>query len=100
MLLQDGRYTEALKLLDEQVAINGNDAKLYALQARAYSALGRHQEEHHVLAYNYILHGDLRGAIEQLELAKRAGNDYYQLSVIESELKQFREIANANSRKK
>ncbi|MBI5896621.1 MAG: PAS domain S-box protein [Desulfobacterales bacterium] len=91
---------EALKLLDEQVAINGNDAKLYDLQARAYTALGRNQEAHHVLAYNYILHGDLRGAIEQLELAKRAGNDYYQLSVIESELRQFREIAAAYSKKK
>jgi predicted Zn-dependent protease len=100
VLLQDARYTEALKLLDEQVAINGNDAKLYDLQARAYTALNRNQEAHHILAYNYILHGDLRGAIEQLELAKRAGNDYYQLSVIESELRQFREIANANSKKK
>jgi len=100
VLLEDQRYTEALKLLDEQVAINGNDAKLYDLQARAYTALGRNQEAHHVLAYNYILHGDLRGAIEQLELAKRAGNDYYQLSVIESELRQFREILAAYSKKK
>ncbi|HAF43994.1 MAG TPA: peptidase M48 [Gallionellaceae bacterium] len=100
VLLEDRQYTEALKLLDQQVAINGNDAKLYDLQARAYTALGRHQEAHHVLAYNYILHGDLRGAIEQLELAKRAGNDYYQLSVIESELRQFREILAAYSKKK
>jgi predicted Zn-dependent protease len=100
VLLQDHRYEEALKLLDEQVAINGNDHKLYALQARAYSALGRHQEEHHVLAYNYILHGDLHGAIEQLELAQRAGDDYYQLSTIESELRQFREIAAAYRKKK
>jgi hypothetical protein len=29
-----------------------------------------------------------------------AGNDYYQLSVIESELRQFREIAAASSKKK
>jgi predicted Zn-dependent protease len=100
VLLQERRYTEALKLLDEQVALNGNDHKLYALQARAYTALDRHQEAHHVLAYNYILHGDLRGAIEQLELAKRAGNDYYQLSTIESELRQFREIAAAYAKKK
>lgn len=99
VLLDDHRYTEALTLLDEQVAINGNDAKLYALQAQAYSALGRHQEEHHVLAYNYILHGDLFGAIEQLELAQKSGNDYYQLSTIESELKQFREVAAAYGKK-
>ncbi len=91
---------EALKLLDEQVNRDGNDPKLYELQARAYAALGRHQEEHHMLAYNYILHGDLRGTIVQLELAKQAGNDYYQLSTIETELKQYREIAAAYNKKK
>jgi predicted Zn-dependent protease len=100
ILLQERRYTEAIELLDEQIAVNGNDAKLYALQAQAFSALGRHQEEHHALAYNYILHGNLHGAIEQLELAKRSGNDYYQLSTIETELKQFREIAAAYEKKK
>jgi predicted Zn-dependent protease len=100
VLLRDRRYNEALKLLDEQVNRDGNDPKLYELQARAYAALGRHQEEHHVLAYNYILHGDLFGAIEQLELAKRSGNDYYQLSTIETELKQYREIADAYRKKK
>lgn len=100
LLLQDRRYNEALKLLDEQVNRDGNDPKLYELQARAYAALGRHQEEHHALAYNYILHGNLFGAIDQLELAKRSGNDYYQLSTIETELKQFREIAEAYRKKK
>lgn len=100
VLLQERLYEEALKLLDEQITQNGNDPRLYELQARAYAALGRHQEEHHALAYNYILHGNLFGAIEQLELAKEAGNDYYQLSTIESELRQFREIAAAYSKKK
>lgn len=99
VLLRDQRYNDALKLLDEQVNRDGNDPKLYELEARAYAALGRHQEEHHMLAYNYILHGDLRGTIEQLELAKRAGNDYYQLSTIETELKQYREIAAAYNKK-
>ena len=100
VLLQDQRYADALKLLDEQVNRDGNDPKLYDLEARAYAALGKPQEEHHMLAYNYILHGDLRGTIDQLELAKQAGNDYYQLSTIETELKQYREIAAAYSKKK
>ncbi len=100
VLLQDQRYQEALKLLEEQVNRDGNDPKLYELSARTYAALGKHQEEHHMLSYNYILHGDLRGAIDQLELAKQAGNDYYQLSTIESELKQYREILAAYSKKK
>jgi beta-barrel assembly-enhancing protease len=100
VLLQDQRYTEALKLLDEQVSRDGNDPKLYELQARSYAALGRHQEEHHMLSYVRILHGDLFGAIDQLQLAKQSGNDYYQLSTIETELKQYREIAEAYRKKK
>ena len=99
LLLQKQRYSQALKLLDEQINRDGNDATLYELQARAYTALGRHQEAHHVLSYYQILHGNLRGAIEQLELAKLAGNDYYQLSVIETELRQYREFLNAQQRK-
>lgn len=100
VLLLDRRYNDALKLLDDQVNRDGNDPKLYELEARAYSALGKPQEEHHMLAYYHILHGDLRGTIEQLELAKQSGNDYYQLSTIETELKQYREIAAAYSKKK
>lgn len=99
ILLDNRQYGEALKLLNQQILAHSNDAMLYDLQARTFGALGRHQEEHHALAYNYLLHGNLRGGIEQLELAKQAGNDYYELSTIESELKQFREIAEAQRKK-
>ncbi len=99
VLLQDRRFEETLKLLNEQILAHPNDARLYELQARTFAALGRVQEEHHALAYNYILHGNLRGAIEQLELAKQGGTDYYELSTIETELKQFKEIAAAQRKK-
>jgi predicted Zn-dependent protease len=100
VLVQDQRYKEALKLLDEQVNRDGNDPKLYELQARCYAALDRPQEEHHMLSYVRILHGDLFGAIDQLQLAKKSGNDYYQLSTIETELKQYLEIAAAYNKKR
>ena len=96
LLLQGLRYDDALKLLNEQIISHPSDPRLYELQARSYSALGKRQDEHHALAYTYALHGNLYGAIEQLELVKQAGTDYYQLSTIESELKQFREIAAAH----
>lgn len=98
LLLQDKRFEDTLKLLNDQVTDHPNDPRLYELQARAYSALGKRQEEHHAIAYAYALHGNLFAAIEQLELAKQAGTDYYQLSAIESELKQFREIAAAQKK--
>jgi len=99
VLLQGKRFDDALKLLNEQIISHPDDSRLYELQARSYAALGKRQEEHHALAYTYVLRGNLSGAIEQLELAKQAGSDYYQLSTIESELKQFREIAAAHAKK-
>ncbi len=100
LLLQDRRFADALKLLSEQITSHPNDPRLYELQARAYAALGRHQEKHRALAYHHILRGNLHGAIEQLELAKQAGSDYYELSAIESELKRLREIAAAHGKNK
>lgn len=99
VLLKTQRFDDSLKLLNEQIVAHPNDPHLYELQAKTFAVLGRVQEEHHALAYNYVLHGNLRGAIEQLELAKKAGKDYYELSTIETELKQFREIAAAQRKK-
>ena len=96
LLLQGHRFDDAIKLLNEQIISHPSDSRLYELQARSYAALDRRQEEHHALAYTYALRGNLNGAIEQLELAKQAGSDYYQLSTIESELKELREIAAAH----
>ncbi|OZB10564.1 MAG: peptidase M48 [Gallionellales bacterium 39-52-133] len=98
VLLQNKRYGDAVTLLNQQVALHPNDAHLYELQARTYAALGRHQEEHHAIAYYYLLNGNLRGAIEQLELAKKAGTNFQELSTIETELRQFREFAAAQEK--
>ena len=98
ILIQQKRYLDAVTLLNQQVTDHPNDPKLYELQARTYAALDRPQEKHHALAYFYILHGNLRGAIEQLELAKQAGNNFQELSSIETELRLFREIAAAQSK--
>lgn len=92
-LIEERRYTDALQHLDDRISNYPNDARLYELQARTYAALGKPQQEHHMLAYAYLLHGNLPGAIEQLQLAKQSGSDYYQLSIIESELKDYREMA-------
>ncbi len=99
LLLQDGKYQEALNLLTDQIIGHPDDAHLHELQARAYEALGKLQDEHRVLARAYTLRGNLQAAIEQLELAKKAGSDYYQLSAIDSELKRLREIEAAHKKR-
>ena len=98
LLIDEKRYDEALKQLDDRISTYPNDARLYELEARTYAALGKPQEEHHAQAYAYYLHGDLHGAIQQLQLAKQSGSDYYQLSIIDSELKQFRTMLPAKAR--
>jgi len=100
VLLNERNFTQALKLLSGRINDYPNDPRLYELQARTYDGLNRPQEAHHALAYNYILHGNLYGAIDQLELAKAAGDNYYELSTIETELKQFRAIAGVQRKKK
>lgn len=100
VLMGEKQYNNALKLLEARITDFPNDAHLYEIQARVYAALNRPQEEHHALAYAYISRGNLRATIEQLVLARQAGNDYYQISVIDNELRQFRAMEAAQKKKK
>jgi beta-barrel assembly-enhancing protease len=99
LLLQDNQGGIAIKLLAEQLTRHPSDTTLYDLQARAYSMLGRGLEQHQAQAYSYAWQGNLYAAMEQLELAKQAGGSFYQLSAIESDLRELREMLDARSRK-
>ena len=47
----------------------------------------------------YAWQGNIHGAIEQLELAKQAGGSFYELSTIESDLRELREMLDAQTKK-
>ncbi len=78
--LQDtGHNEEALALLAEPLRLHPRDHRLYALQAKTAQA------------EFYALQGSLPAAIEQLQLARSAGDgDFYQLSVVDARLKDLR----------
>lgn len=99
LLLQSHQAETAVKLLTEQLTRYPSDTTLYGLQARGYAMLGKVLEQHQAQAYAYAWQGNLYAAIEQLELAKQAGGSFYQLSTIESDLRELREMADARSRK-
>jgi predicted Zn-dependent protease len=99
LLLQDNQAETALKLLSEQVSLHPTDTRLYDLQARAYAIQGKALEEHQALAYSYAWQGNLYAAMEQLEMAKQAGGSFYQLSSIESDLRELRELRDAQGKK-
>ena len=99
-LLQTNQAQAASKLLGEKISNYSDDTTLYQLQARSFAKLGKHLEEHQALAYSYAWQGNLPAAIEQLELARQAGGSFYQLSSIESDLRDLHEMADEQRGKK
>jgi predicted Zn-dependent protease len=90
-LQETGRNEEALALLSESLRLHPRDARLYALQSKTYAALGKRLLQHHAQAEYYVLQGSLPAAIEQLQIARSAGDgDFYQLSVVDARLRDLR----------
>jgi predicted Zn-dependent protease len=86
-----GQHEEAMKLLGESLRVHPRDPRLYALQAKTYAALGKRASQHQAQAEVYVLQGSLPAAIEQLQIARTAGDgDFYQLSVIDARLRDLR----------
>jgi predicted Zn-dependent protease len=90
-LQEAGRDQEVLDTLAEPIRQHPRDARLRELQARSYAALGKRLLQHQAQAEYYALQGSLPAAIEQLQLARSAGDgDFYQLSVVDARLKDLR----------
>lgn len=90
-LQEAGKNNDALAALNESLRLTPRDARLHALQAKTYSALGKRLLQHQAQAEFYALQGSLPAAIEQMQLARAAGDgDFYQLSVVDARLKDLR----------
>jgi predicted Zn-dependent protease len=90
-LQEAGRNPQALELLTDSLRLHPRDTKLHQLQAKTYAALGKRLLQHQSQAEVYALQGSLPAAIEQLQIARSAGDgDFYQLSVVDARLKELR----------
>ena len=99
-LFAANRAADAVKFLDGRTDGRPADPKLYEFQARAYSALGKRLLEHSALAEVYVLQGNFPAAIEQLQIAQKAGDgDFYQKSSVEARLKELMAVDAENRRK-
>jgi predicted Zn-dependent protease len=86
-----GRNEEAAAKLGDALRQRPRDLMLHSLLARTYASLGKRLLQHQELAEVYALQGSLPAAIEQLQLARAAGDgDFYQLSVVDARLKDLR----------
>jgi len=91
LLLRNDQAEAALKVVESRIAETPDQIRLYTLQSRCYAALGRRLLQHRAQAEVYLRRGHLGAAIEQLQLALRAGDgDFYQLSSVEARLRELR----------
>jgi predicted Zn-dependent protease len=86
-----GRNDEAIVVTRDALSRYPRDARVYGMQAKIYATLGKRLLQHQAQAEVYALQGSLPAAIEQLSLARSAGDgDFYQLSVVDARLKELR----------
>lgn len=86
-----GRAGDAEQGMRRALASHGGDIRLWGLLSRANAALDRRAAQHRAQAEVYALKGAYRAAVEQLELARKAGDgDFYELSTVDARLREIR----------
>jgi predicted Zn-dependent protease len=98
-LLQAQRPDPALNVINGRLQFSSEDPKLYLLQAQAYALQGKRLAQHRATGEAYARMGNLRGAVEQMQIALRSGDgDFYQLSATEARLRELRKAEEARGK--
>lgn len=100
-LLQAGRAEPALAAIASRMQSHTDDPKLYLLQARAYALQGRRLAQHRATGEAYARLGNVRGAVEQMQIALKSGDgDFYQISATEARLRELRKLDEAQRKER
>lgn len=90
-LLAQGSPQQALSAAVDDLQMYPSDARMHGMQAKIYAALGKRLLQHRAQAEVYVLQGQLLPAIEQLQLAQKAGDgDFYEHSAVDSRLRELK----------
>ncbi|HEX4883532.1 MAG TPA: M48 family metalloprotease [Casimicrobiaceae bacterium] len=94
-LMKAKRHADAAAFCEEQLQRFPGNGTLHRLAARAYAGLDRKLKQHYHQGEYYAWLGNLKLAIDQLQLASRSGDaNFYESSVVEVRLRALRrEIA-------
>ena len=85
------RVEDSLRFVEAQLRNYPEDVRLHKMRAESYAGLGQRAMQHRALAEVFILQGQTAGAIEQLQLAQRAGDaNFYEMSSIDARLREMR----------
>lgn len=89
-LLGTGQYDAAVTFLRERTRQETGRSEWWDMLARAYAGQGKRVQQHQALAEKYAMDGAYQAAIEQLQIARKAGDgDFYTLSEVDARLHQL-----------
>lgn len=90
-LMRANEPRRALASIEKSLALRPRDVMLFELAARASAQAGFTMRQHRFLGEQYAQQGNLRGAIDQFELAAKATDgDYYEASYVEARLRELK----------
>lgn len=91
-LLRAKRPADAALFVEEQLKRFPGNGKLHRLGARAYADLDRKLKQHYHQGEYYAWLGNLKGAIDQMQIASRAGDgNFYDASVVDTRMRTLRQ---------
>ncbi|TPQ35535.1 beta-barrel assembly-enhancing protease [Cupriavidus pinatubonensis] len=89
-LLGTGQFDAAVTFLRERTREETTRSEWWEMLARAYAGQGKRVQQHQALAEKYAMDGAYQAAIEQLQIARKAGDgDFYTLSEVDARLHQL-----------
>jgi predicted Zn-dependent protease len=84
-MIAAGQLDDAARYLRDQIQLYRQEHKLHDVLARTYAAQGKIALQHMELAESYALRGAMLAALDQLTLARKAGDaSFYDMSVIDA----------------
>ncbi len=92
-LLATRRFDEALRFAEAQLQWQPDSIRYHRVLAASHAGLGHEAQQHQALADVFVLQGQTAAAIEQLELAQKAGDaNFYVMSAIDARLRELKRL--------
>ena len=89
-LVAANKLDDAVAFLRSRTREETSRSEWWELLARAYAAQGKRLQQHQAMAEKYAMDGSYQAAIEQLQIARKAGDgDFYTLSEVDARLHQL-----------
>jgi predicted Zn-dependent protease len=90
-LIAARRFDDALQFVEARLGSYPEDVRLHKMRAESYAGLGRRAMQHRALAEVFVLQGKTAEAVEQLQLAQKAGDaNFYEMSSIDARLREIK----------